>query len=294
MEDILTAEQREKRDRRFAQDRAFREMNDEDAVKLARDLQRRSRQEQSADYAQKSTTGGAATIETARLLRERPTTSDPKLFMVRCKPGEEKALVIKLYNKYIQNKTRKPELMEAMPTSRWATAVAPGAELEIYSILAPGASGYIYVEAKREDNVKAALRGVLGVYASHTSVVPLDEMQDVVRVELRKEAIRKDDYVRMRGPFPYKGDLAKVHSVLEGGNRITVKLVPRIDMQRVSLNLDKNAPKGVPPPAKHFNADEIRALGGTISREQHDGEMMDNFDDHFFENGLLFLGSSWK
>lgn len=37
--------------------------------------------------------GGVATIETARLMRERPRTEDPKLFLVKCKPGEENPVV---------------------------------------------------------------------------------------------------------------------------------------------------------------------------------------------------------
>jgi len=86
--------------------------------------------------------------------------------------------------------------------------------------------------------------------------------------------IKRGDFVRVKRGV-YRGDLAMVHSVDEARQRVTIKLIPRIDFnawlqrhrEKEEASEDeegrrkrKRAPfhKGPPPPQKLFNVSEIR------------------------------------
>ena len=286
VKEVLSESQLKQLEKRREEERRFRGMS---AEEVARQLEERYKMNEAMNRVSATTFTGAATIDTVRLVRERPRTDDPKLFMVRCKPGEERALVVKLYANYVKNKFKKPEPEDPNARrSRWNLPPPPGAELEVFTILAPGTSGYIYVESMKEECVKAAIRGVAGVFSSSISIVPLEEMQDVLRIEMRKDVIRQGDYVRLRGPYPYKGDLAQVIATQDGGNKLTVRVVPRIDINLLKVNFTMKDRQGAaPPPAKPFNADEIRAAGGSVGRDSTDE--YDTFDEHRFQDGLLLL-----
>ncbi|KAH9257900.1 hypothetical protein BASA81_003919 [Batrachochytrium salamandrivorans] len=289
-------------DERRKREPTFRPDDSVSLAEQARAIQARFGNASQSTRSSETSRAGGATVEAARFVRNQPTAKHPKLFAIACKTGEENAIVVKMYQKYIRDKTKRPTPVSSQPQfqSRFTKAIAAGAELEIFSIVAPGTSGVIYVEAMKQDAVLAASQGIEGIYRSKISIIKVEEMTDVLRVDIRKEVVRKGDFVRMRGPFPYKGDLAQVFSVLDAGSKVTVKVLPRIDFSKIEQSsslrasgkaVRPSAANGPAPPAKFFIPDEIRAAGGVVIRDtsQLTGEIMDVFNNQSFEGGLLFL-----
>jgi transcription elongation factor SPT5 len=69
--------------------------------------------------------------------------------------------------------------------------------------------GYIYVEARSMGDVQAALDKMHNVYASKITLIPLEEMVDVLTIRKREAMLKPGSWVRTaRGK--YKGDLAQV------------------------------------------------------------------------------------
>mmetsp|Transcript_6930 Transcript_6930/g.23018 ORF Transcript_6930/g.23018 Transcript_6930/m.23018 type:complete len:1237 (+) Transcript_6930:184-3894(+) len=191
-------------------------------------------------------------VSATRQQRELPTVKDPKLWMVTCKIGRERELVMSLMAKYIaMQEAGEPLLIKS-------------------AITQDHLKGYIYVESDKEDYVKNALSGLRGIFFSKKfRLVPIDEMVDGITV-LNKgsgDSIKPDSWVRLRSGI-FKGDLAKVvelHSA-EVPPRVTVKVVPRIDYEEM-LTMARNEQQvklfgklgegRMRPVAKLFNADDL-------------------------------------
>ena len=99
-------------------------------------------------------------------------------------------------------------------------------------------AGYVYVEARRKEDIMTALDGLSNVYPRTKLVlVPIKEMPDLLRTKKSKD-IEPGSYVRLkRGK--YQGDLAQVEAVVSNGLEVELRLVPRLDY---GLNEDANAP----------------------------------------------------
>jgi len=66
-----------------------------------------------------------------------PTKNDPKLFMVKVKPGMEREICVQLLNKYFHIKAENPEI-------------------RVYSVVAMDhLKGYIYVEADKLETARS-------------------------------------------------------------------------------------------------------------------------------------------
>lgn len=71
-----------------------------------------------------------------------PSIQDPSLWMVRCKPGDEKKAIITLLNKQQAYKTNKQPLQILSATTSFRV------------------KGYLYIEAFKEHNVREAIKGL--------------------------------------------------------------------------------------------------------------------------------------
>ena len=90
--------------------------------------------------------------------------------------------------------------------------------------------GHLYVEARSEAHIREALHGLVGVYISNTPVlVPIEEMPDLLKSRRKEIALTVGGWVRIKRGT-YKGDLAQVDDVPESGEMLTLKVVPRIDL----------------------------------------------------------------
>eukprot|EP00968_Pinguiococcus_pyrenoidosus_P026203 scaffold7060_cov280-Pinguiococcus_pyrenoidosus.AAC.8 len=209
-----------------------------------------------------------------------PTPLDPKLFLVGVKRGQEKNIVVQLMSK-------------AMAESRL------GNDLGIESAMTTGSKELIFVEGRSEPKVKAALEGINNVYMRKIKLVPLNQMTEVLNVARKaRKPLRNGRWIRMKRGI-YKGDLAKVLEVLEGGAKALVQLVPRLDMSLIGLNaIEKRKKSSGRPPQRLFSAAEIQKdPRGRILLERRtlEGvrvftmeERFDYFENNYYDsNGFL-------
>ncbi|BAH91888.1 Os02g0772000 [Oryza sativa Japonica Group] len=209
---------------------------------------------------------GVTEVEQQALL---PSVKDPKLWMVKCAIGHERETAICLMQKSIDTP-----------------------DLQIKSVLAlDHLKNYIYVEAYKEAHVKEACKGVRNIFASRkVTLVPIREVADVLSVQSKSTDISINTWVRMK-LGAYKGDLAKVVDVDDVHQKVTVKLIPRIDLQALANKFDglkvvKEKKSFVPPP-KLFSANEAR-------RNRDSGEYYEMVDGLKFKDGFLHKTFSIK
>lgn len=207
-----------------------------------------------------------------------PSVRDPKLWMVKCAIGHERATAICLMQKFIDR-----------------------SDLQIKSAIAlDHLKNYIYVEAEKEAHVKEACKGLRNIYSSaKITLVPIKEMTDVLSVESKSVDLTRDTWVRMKLGV-YKGDLAKIVDVDNVRQRVTVKLIPRIDLQTLANKLDGGRDIGkkktfVPPP-RFFNIDEARQMNIRVERrrDKESGEYFEMVDGLMFKDGFLYKTVSIK
>ena len=176
---------------------------------------------------------------------------DPKLWLMRCKPGHEKMLVIQLMQKYLDASQSEQPLL-------------------IKSAMCSDVKGYIYIEAYREAHVREATQGLNNLFF-RIALVPPREMTDVMRVRVTPKArLVKGSWARwkakpQKGGEDYVGDLCQVMDVDVDGTHAAVRMVPRLAIFVEHVG-DEDKQK-VRPPARLFVA--TSAGGG---RRRRDGE----------------------
>lgn len=153
----------------------------------------------------------------------------------------------------------------------------------------------LFVEAYNEQKVQDAIHGIQNIYgfrANSIKRIPIDEMTSVLNVERKKKPVKRNQWVRMsRGMF--KDDLARVLDVVDGGAKVVVQLLPRIDIGKLSLTKEqRNAQKKKSrPPQRFFNRDEIReGSNNTAQIDSRRGPMnmrCDFWENNYYRNGFL-------
>ena len=120
-----------------------------------------------------------------------PTVQDPKLWMLKCKPGLEKELCVSLLQKYFN-------------------MAKAGAPLNIKSAYThEGLKGYFYVEAYKADDVRAGCKGIRDLHWFKPVMVPIKEMVPVLSVESRVADVEIGSWARCKRGT-YAGDICKV------------------------------------------------------------------------------------
>ncbi|KAK8916043.1 hypothetical protein KSP39_PZI023264 [Platanthera zijinensis] len=216
----------------------------------------------------------ATEVEQQALL---PSVKDPNLWMVKCAIGRERETAICLMQKFIDRP-----------------------ELQIRSVIAlDHLKSYIYVEASKEAHVKEACKGLRTIYNSaKVMLVPIKEMTDVLSVESKTIELSRDTWVRMKFGI-YKGDLAKVVDVDNVRQKVTVKLIPRIDLQLLANKLENRdvvKKKAFVPPPRFFNIDEAREMHIRVERrrDKDTGEYFEMVENLMFKDGFLYKTVSMK
>ena len=141
-----------------------------------------------------------------------PTVHDPKLWLVRCKPGQEREAVASILQKaYVKE--------------------AEGEPLQITGALfMDHLRGVIYIEAFRAPHAREAIKGIKDILGYKLTRVPLEEMTKVLQAPPVVDNLKPGAWARVRSG-PYKGDIALVEDVDDLSGRATVKLIPRIDLE---------------------------------------------------------------
>jgi transcription elongation factor SPT5 len=163
-----------------------------------------------------------------------PSVDDPSIWGVKCKPGKEKEVIFGIMKRIEERQfSRNPmPIISAFHRTGMST-------------------GYLYVEARKQTDILAALEGLGHVYPrSDVTLIPIKEMPDLLRIK-KSEPLKIGGYVRIkRGK--YSGDLAQIEEVETNGLEVTLKVVPRLDY---GLNEnDANAPRLDPGDAKRKRA----------------------------------------
>ena len=93
-------------------------------------------------------------------------------------------------------------------------------------------------------------------------------MTSVVHVTIARNSIVRHQWVRLtRGA--YKGDVAQVMETFDGGARLLIRCIPRIDLKVLALppgqrrgTLGRGAPR---PPQRYFDRAEIMETTGNTA-----------------------------
>ncbi|KAH9295946.1 hypothetical protein KI387_039534 [Taxus chinensis] len=130
-------------------------------------------------------------------------------------------------------------------------------------------------------------------------------MTDVLTVDVKSMELGKETWVRVKSGI-YKGYLAKIVDIDNMRQRVTVKLVPRLDLQAmkkkmerfVSGNREKRKAVSFAPPARLFNLREIKDMGIMVERKRDPvtGEVFESVDNLMFKlkDGYLYKILSLK
>ena len=138
-----------------------------------------------------------------------PDVNAPSIWGVKCKPGKEREIVYAIMKR-----------MEERANSKSPIPIISAFERHAMS-------GYLYVEARKQADVFAALDGVSNVYPrTKVLLVPIKEMPDLLRVIKSKE-LTTNSYVRIKRGL-YQGDLGQVDDTVASGLEVSVRLVPRL------------------------------------------------------------------
>ena len=195
---------------------------------------------------------------------------DPKLWLLRCKPGHERLLVIQLMQKFL----------DAAHTDK---------SLQIASAMHTDIKGYIYVESYKEAHVREACQGLNNLWGGKIVQVPVKEMTDVLRVRtVQKEKLVRGSWVRMRRNDDYKDDLAQVIDLEPDGARARIRIIPRLKIYTAKGDDDAQERK-IRPPARLFKPEEIGKLGGDVEGPMRvaGGRQQFAYDGMTFEDGCL-------
>ncbi|XP_022773329.1 putative transcription elongation factor SPT5 homolog 1 [Durio zibethinus] len=247
----------------------LREDEQEDVEALERSIQARYARSSHTEYDEETTD-----VEQQALL---PSVRDPKLWMVKCAIGRERETAVCLMQKYIDK----------------------GSELQIRSVIAlDHLKNYIYIEADKEAHVREAVKGLRNIFGTKIMLVPIREMTDVLSVESKAIDLSRDTWVRMK-IGTYKGDLAQVVDVDNVRQRVTVKLIPRIDLQALANKLEGREvakKKAFVPPPRFMNVDEARELHIRVERRRDPmtGDYFENIGGMLFKDGFLYKTVSMK
>ena len=200
-----------------------------------------------------------------------PDVKDPSLWIVKCLIGTERECAMKLMRKFLVEQNKEDPL-------------------QIKSVIAPeSAKGFVYVEAYKKTHVKQAVEGInflkAGIYEQ--TMVPTNEMKDVLRVIKTTQQLKPGAWVRLKRGV-YKDDLAQVDYVEAAQNQVSVKLIPRIDYNKLRgfrSGENKARNRVARPVQKLFNEDNIRAIGGEIN---NDGDFLIFEGARYSRKGYLY------
>ena len=116
----------------------------------------------------------------------RPTSADPKMWLVKCKFGDEKEIMENLYHKYFYFKDNKNDKKE---------------RVKIYSVASfDNLKGKIFIEAYTERDVLFAVQGMSNVYQNSIQLVPINERAQIFEYDqVPKSKIFPNQLVRIKG-----------------------------------------------------------------------------------------------
>eukprot|EP01126_Amoeba_proteus_P039966 TRINITY_DN4238_c0_g3_i1.p1 TRINITY_DN4238_c0_g3~~TRINITY_DN4238_c0_g3_i1.p1 ORF type:complete len:1026 (-),score=270.26 TRINITY_DN4238_c0_g3_i1:108-3185(-) len=249
--------------------------------KLARDLELKYGETGNMmDYGDdQDNLGRSAVAQEAR----QPSTTDPRLWLVKCQVGQERTIATCLMSKYLQRQ-------------------AEGNPLQIFSVVTQDhLKGIFYVEAYKDAHVREAIAYMSGVFQREVKPIAHSEMVSVLTPPRKTKNIKKDDWVKVKKGL-YAGDVGQVHQFDEAQQEITVKLIPRLSLDTFKDDEEEEHPRkrgrkdNRPLPAL-FDAQRMQTLFGNqieVFRDRYDAEAYYKYGGNKYKDGFLYKELSVK
>lgn len=200
---------------------------------------------------------------------------EPTIWKVKCKVGREKNTVFCLIQKFVDLKVL-------------------GTKLQIISAFAvEHIKGFVFVEAEKQSDVAAACNQLADVYFSLVTPVPSNEVGQLLVVKKRYHEVKEGTWARVKNGI-YRGDLAQVVAVNNERKKATVKLVPRIDLQALTVKYGGGAnskrTKGTVPAARLISSSDLEEFRPLIQyrRDRDTGKMFEFLDSLMPKDGFLY------
>jgi len=178
-----------------------------------------------------------------------PDVKDPKLWCIRCKPGKERDIVFNMMRKYFD-----------MEYSQHPVQI-----LSIFT--RDNLKGYLYIESESKAFVQKAIEQTNNVYMSRLSLVPIQEMTDVLTIRGKDTEIKPGSWARVR-KGKYAGDLCQIIEVTESSDAVRIKIIPRLDLKKKIPMDDKKRKKMPKPPQKLFNPNDVDKSDHQLSKSK--------------------------
>ncbi|XP_031090783.1 protein RNA-directed DNA methylation 3 isoform X2 [Ipomoea triloba] len=202
-----------------------------------------------------------------------PSTKDPTIWKVKCMVGRERHSAFCLMQKYVDLRVL-------------------GMKLQIISAFAlDHVKGFVYIEADKQSDVNEACKGLCSIYSSRMSPVPRNEISQLISVRSKCNGISEGMWARVKSG-KYKGDLAQVVAVNDVQKKVTVKLIPRIDLQALAEKFGggvvaKKASIPAPRLIRSTELEDFRPLI-TIRKDRETNQMVEVLDGKMLREGYLF------
>ncbi|XP_024627701.1 protein RNA-directed DNA methylation 3 isoform X3 [Medicago truncatula] len=198
--------------------------------------------------------------------------SIPTIWRVKCTVGRERLSAICLMQKFVH--------LKGLDT-----------KLQLISAFAVDhVKGFIYVEAERQNDINQACYGITGIYATRVQPVPRNEVFHLFSVKIKKPEISEGMWGRVKGGN-YKGDLAQVVAVNNTHKKVTVKLVPRIDLFALAAKFGGGCRQKAAVPAPRLisstELEEFRPLI-QIKHDRETGKVFQVLDGMLLKDGFLY------
>lgn len=207
-----------------------------------------------------------------------PGIKDPKLWLVKCDPGQEDLMVLKLMKRYFS--------WQRTDSRLWIRSA--------FSV--PTVKGYVYIEAMKKVHVEKAIMHLRALKAYAISLIPIGEMTQALTIHAEVPVIKKNQWVRLKRPRTYRGDLALVMGTYDQATKLDLKMMPRIDwayLEERRANLDnpdynprKRKRSNFRPLPGLFNETEIMKLVDESDLKRQDGFI--HYKSNKFKGGFLY------
>nr|GEV62812.1 zinc finger, CCHC-type, transcription elongation factor Spt5 [Tanacetum cinerariifolium] len=202
-----------------------------------------------------------------------PIHWDPIIWKVKCVVGRERLSAFCLMQKYLDLKSI-------------------GTNLQIVSAFAvEHVKGFIYIEAEKQNDIQEACKGLCNIYPTRVAPVPVSEVPHLFTVRPKYSGVSVNTWARVKAG-KYKGDLAQVVSVDDAKKKVTIKLVPRIDLHAVAEKFGGGVKgkKATVPAPRLITSSELEAYRPLVQyrHDRNTGHTYEVFDGLTLKDGYLF------
>ncbi|KAL0303323.1 UNVERIFIED_CONTAM: protein RNA-directed DNA methylation 3 [Sesamum radiatum] len=202
-----------------------------------------------------------------------PSAKDSKIWKVKCMVGRERYSAFCLMQKFVD--------LEYM-----------GTKLQIISACAlDHVKGFIIIEAEKQNDIYEACKGLSTIYSSRVAAVPSNEISRLLSVRSKSSGISEGMWVRVKNG-KYKGDLAQVVAVNDVRKKVTVKLVPRIDLKAMADKFGGGVTtkRTAIPAQRLISSSELEEFRPLIQfrRDRETNQMFEILDGMMLKDGYLY------